>query len=208
MPVQGSLETRFRESTSDYADVLHTGVIKKAKTKAVQSGLRQLIDDTTKGVLILKTGNSVLCWLTGIPSSREDYMGTAIRYAIALQDEPRKMWEWAGILCRLYSDDEQMQSFGSYLDKFIGDNPCVTLTQNFDEIADHLKQSKDQFDQTQWQIPAGSKFVLASYLAESDEDISSVISKSDTVFWNDGDKGAFWNGIGFNEYVYKKKNGR
>lgn len=211
MQVQGSLETRFYQSTSDYADVLHTGVIEQAKSKAVQSGLRKLIDDTTAGVLLFEADdNSVWCWLTGIKlsnddeeprkDSRKDYTGTEIRYAIALHDEPGTMRKWAGILCRLYSDKEQKQSLIKFLDSFIQDNRSVKTTLTFDNIAKYLEdKDKVQPVPTTCQIPAGCKFVVASYLAQSDDNISSVISKSDTGFWHDGDKGAFWNGSGFSE---------
>ena len=196
--LQGSLETRFMQSTSDYADVLQTGVIEKAKAAAVDTGLRQLIDDTTEGVLLIGYGNSVLGWLTGIPSSRKDYTGTKIRYALALQDEPGKMREWAGILCGLYSDQEQLKSLGTFLDGFIQDNRSVKPSLTFDEIADFLK-NKSQPVQTDG-IGAGCEFVLASYLAESEDSINSALSKVRMA----PDKGVFWNGSGFSEVKRKK----
>lgn len=201
--LQGSLETRFKQSASDYADVLQTCVIEKAKAAAVETGLRQLIDDTTEGVLIVKCDNSVLCWLTGIPSERKDYMGTIIRYAIALEDEPRKMREWAGILCGLYSDQDQMKSLRTFLDGFREEDNCsVKPSLTFDKIADFLK-SKIQPVQTDG-IGVGCEFVLASYLAESEDSISSALSKVRMA----PDKGVFWNGSGFSEVSHNVKKKR
>ena len=203
--MQGSLETRFLQSTSDYADVLQTGVIEKAKVAAVQSGLRQLIDDTTECVLLLKDENSVLCWLTGIPSSRKDYTGTKIRYAIALRDDaPEKMREWAGILCGLYSNPEQMESLGKFLDGFVEeDNRSVKPSLKFEEIADFLK-SKITPVQTEG-IDDDCEFVLASYLAESKDPISKAISKGVRPPHAGG---AFWNGSGFSEVSHNSKKKR
>ncbi len=197
--LQGSLETRFMQSTSDYADVLHTRVIERAKAVAAETGLRQLIDDTTEGVLLLKYGNSVLCWLTGIPSSRKDYTGTKIRYAIALEDESRKMPEWAGILCGLYSNQKQLETLGTFLDGFIDDNKAVKPDLTFDDIAAFLKDnSKIKPVQTDG-IDGGCEFVLASYLADSEDCIISAISKVKRA----PSAGVFWNESGFNEV--KKK---
>ena len=198
--MNGSLETRFLQSTSDYADVLQTGVIEQAKAAAVQSGLRQFIDDTTAGVLLLQTGTSVLCWLTGIPTSRKDYTGTKIRCALALQDASATLPYWAGILCGLYSSQEQMQSLGEFLDGFIQDNRSVEPSLKFDDIADHLKdERKVQPVQTAGQIPDGCGFVLASYLAESADGIKSALPKGTRL-----QAGVFWNGSGFTECELKK----
>ncbi len=212
--MQGSLETRFLQSTSDYKDVLQTGVIEKAKAAAVETGLRQLIDDTTEGVLILKDedSNSVLCWLTGIPSSREDYMHTKIRYAIALEDEPGTMQEWARILCGLYSNQEQLKSLGKFLDDFIQDNKSVKPDLTFAKIADFLK-NKVQAVQTDG-IAVGCEFVLASYLAEPNDTFKLTSSKGRSILPSISVKGmrlqtgVFWNGIGFSEVSHNLKKKR
>ncbi len=204
--MEGSLETRFWQSTSDYADVLHTRVIDRTRVAANETGLRQLIDDTTAGVLLLKYGDFVLCWLTGIPSSREDYTKTKIRYAIALRDElgdePGKIQEWAGILCGLYSNQKQLETLGTFLDGFVEENRSINPALKFNEIAAFLKDpSKIEPVQTDG-INDDCEFVLASYLAESQDIISSAIS-------NNGMRplytGVFWNGGGFSE-VKKKVN--
>ncbi len=231
--LQGSLETRF--FNKDYCDVLKTGVIEEGKKTAVQAGLRQLIDDTTTGVLILQYGNSVLCWLTGIPSSRQDYMKTQIRYAIALEDEdePGKMAEWAGILCGLYSNQDQLKSLGTFLDRIISANKveeaikveeankaekaikveevfkAVNPDLTFDVIASFLKANSKSV-QTDG-IAVGCEFILASYLAEPNDTFKLTSSKGRGLlpsFLGNGMRlqtGVFWNGIGFSEVSHHLK---
>lgn len=114
-----ALMTRLH--ADDYTCRLDTGAYDSAQAVLERTGLKQVENDTKKGLFLWLDGESHFLKVTGIPSGRRDVKNTSIRYNIVLQGNDDELRECAAFFVGLLADgkDAELAALGKALDEHV-----------------------------------------------------------------------------------------